>query len=203
MKALRQIDVREATAAVLPGYELKFYGSSNSNAISSMFSKQLFETSAAYVQPVKDAENSPLLVHGVLYTLSDKDFAKVGRTEGVPFAYRWQRCEVCPYIGDGESAGYEALQDTRLQLEAYTLVPPNPQHMTEALPSASYLGLIRQGAELWKFDRAYREQLDNVQVASNLLVSDGISELALRWAERAAGIDRTYKIGVGGRKVWT
>ncbi|KAG7337927.1 hypothetical protein IV203_022456 [Nitzschia inconspicua] len=198
MKALRQICVQDCVAAVLRDYDLKFYGSSASNR------KQLVETSAAFVEPVSSnpstSSNSTTtsLVHGVLYTLSEEDFVKVGRTEGVPFAYRWQPCLVYPYLGDGESAGLHAIETTD-PVEAYTLVPPSSQQepsRQQVAPSASYLGLIQEGAELWKFDRAYRDQLAAVEVASNLLVSEGVSGFSLKLAELSAGIDRTYKIRV-------
>lgn len=133
---------------------------------------------------------------------TQQDFSKVGRTEGVPWAYRWQRCQVYPYIGDGETAGYNAIRNMSCEpIEAYTLVPPNPRQMTEMPPSASYLGLIQEGAKLWKFDRAYREQLNKGEAASNLLVKEGVSEMALRLAERASGIDRTYKIRVTSKRI--
>lgn len=111
MKALRQIEVREVTAAVLPDYELKF-------------------TSAAFVRPVpvnddndkdKDKDNNTdnntdktlprtgRVVHGLLYTLTEDEFAKVGQTEGVPFGYRWQSCLVYPYRGDGKQAGNDCM----------------------------------------------------------------------------------------------
>ena len=147
---------------------------------------------------MSDVEKTKSVVHGVLYTLSEQDFVKVGRTEGVPWGYRWQKCEVYPYVGDGETAGWDAVHNPQsLPIEAYTLVPPNTKRMTEVPPSSSYLGLIQQGAELWKFDRAYRDQLSRVKAATNLIISDGISELALRVAERASGIDRNHKIGIG------
>jgi hypothetical protein len=176
-------------AAVLPNYELKFYGSSNNN---NNQKKQLFETSAAFVEPSSSSSN---VVHGVLYTLSEEDFVKVGRTEGVPLAYRWQQCFVYPYVGDGESSGHHAMSTTE-PVAAYTLVAPPSTSREQVAPSASYLGLIQEGAELWQFDRAYQEQLAAVETASNLVVAEGVSELSLRLAERAAGIDRTYKIRV-------
>jgi hypothetical protein len=212
MKALRQISVKECVAAVLPNHQLKFYGSSssyssNSNIIKGKKKKKplLLEASAAFVEPTWN-ENDPrfTVVHGVLYTLSGEDFVKVGRTEGVPWAYRWQSCLVYPYRGDGESAGYNALQCTD-PVEAYTLVAAPPTTLllspsptrAQTPPSASYLGLIQEGAALWKFDRAYQEQLESIEVASNVpWISDGVSELVLRLAERAVGIERTYKIRV-------
>jgi hypothetical protein len=212
MKALRQISVQECVAAVLPNYELVFYGSASSSSSSNWEMKKkkglLVETSAAFVEPCSDENNRrSAVVHGVLYTLSEEDFVKVGRTEGVPWVYRWQSCWVYPYCGDGVSAGYDALQNTD-PVEAYTLVAAPTQPITflfspskppraQAPPSASYLGLIQEGAKLWKFDRAYQEYLDSIEVATNLLgISEGVSELVLRWAERASGIERTYKIRV-------
>jgi hypothetical protein len=217
MKALRQISVQECMAAVLPNYQLKFYGSTSTSSSSGrgkMKNKQLVETSAAFVERCSSQnEQGDAMVHGVLYTLSDEDFVKVGRTEGVPWAYRWQRCRVYPYHGDGESAGYHAVQSVD-PVEAYTLVAPPPPPTTwlvspsspprsEVPPSASYLGLIQEGAALWKFDRAYQYQLDSFQVASSLLRnSEGVSGLVLRLAERAAGIERTYKIRVSNTSVF-
>jgi len=77
MKALRQIDVRPdcVTAAILPNYQLKFYND------------------AAFVRPTtttttnendnenENGSNDSSVVHGVLYTLTDDEFAKVGQTE--------------------------------------------------------------------------------------------------------------------------
>jgi hypothetical protein len=221
MKALRGIDVVQATAAILPDYELRFYGMAGGRN-----QKQLLESSAAFVQPSSSSSKSSpsssssssslrSVVHGVLYTLTADDFAKVGQTEGVPWSYRWQRCEVYPYEGDGERAGATTVgwstadevdddDDGNVKnklgvgVEAYTLVPPprlQRQDVVQVPPSASYLGLIQEGARLWKFDRHYQTQLANIEVASNLLIRDGVSEWALRLAERATGTDRTYMIG--------
>lgn len=189
MRALRGVDVVDATAAVLFDYQLRFYGSASGDG------KQLAETSAAFVEP-----SDRSVVHGVLYTVTADDFATVGRTEGVPWAYRWQRCRVYPYRGDGDRAGAKSsLGDgggaAGDSVEAYTLVPPPTlRRGSDIPPSASYLGLIQEGARLWKFDQSYQTQLANIDVASNLLIRDGVSELVLRIAERATGTPRRYMI---------
>jgi len=236
MKTLRQIEVREVTAAILPDYELKF-------------------ASAAFVRPVTvtnrtkneiendtkenddDAMNndrhdelpiSGKVVHGLLYSLTEDEFAKVGQTEGVPFGYRWQSCNVYPYRGDGKQAGIDCLNGPdaeTLSVQAYTLVEPTPassQQKQQQLqqrrkkeqlkrnnskknknkrgrdmpPSASYLGLIREGARLWKFDRTYQDELATIQSAksNNFLFPDGWEGPALQVVEKATGTKRTYMI---------
>lgn len=218
MKALRQIEVREVTAAVLPDYELFF-------------------SSAAFVRPVPvenrsteddgdhtgndgtfnhDTNRLPRsgkAVHGLLYTLSEDEFARVGTTEGVPFGYRWQSCLVYPYRGDGRQSGIDSLNEPNSKpIQAYTLVEPsasalNPQGQTKNRrkvnpmvngmpPSVSYLGLMRDGARLWNFDKSYQNQLANTDVAktNNLLFPDGWEGPTLELAEKAIGIKRTYMI---------
>ena len=217
MKALRQIEVREVTAAVLPDYELKF-------------------TSSAFVRPVPVANDltknnndnidgnvddnnndddtlprSGQVVHGLLYTLSEDEFAKVGQTEGVPFAYRWVGVRVYPYQGDGKQAGKDCLNDQdSMPVEAYTLVEPTPASSQQRQqqqqkqnrrdnsipPSGSYLGLIREGARLWKFDRSYQDKLATIEAAksNNWLFPDGLEGPALELAEKVTGTKRTYMI---------
>jgi len=214
MKSLRQIEVREVTAAILPEYELLFFGMGGG--------PQIAESTAAVVRPVFPAnddandninddnngrrERRRSVVHGILYTLTAEEFAKIGRTEGVPFAYQWQSCFVYPYRGDGKQAGNDSLNDEdAIPIKAYTLVEPtslssllpnanNQQRQREIRPSASYLGLIREGAKLWKFDQNYQDELASITVASNLLIPNGISELALQIAEKVSGTRRTYMI---------
>lgn len=207
MKALRQIEPINATAAVLPGFELKFYGMSgrggevgNGSSIGGVGGgrwPQLAESSAAFVEPVKDPSPTSSTVHGVLYTLTANDFARVGQTEGVPWGYRWQTCRVYPYVGDGDQAGRTQLESNDIQpVEAYVLGVPGAttSKMAESPPSASYLGLIREGARLWEMDRNYQDILQAVPIATNLLISDGLSGLLLEAAERLTGTDRDYGI---------
>ena len=169
MKALRQIHPLNATAAILTDYELRFDGSKNNR----------IEPSAAFVTPSKNKQ-----VHGVLYTLTSDDFAKVGRTEGVPFAYRWQKCKVHTYIGNGEDAGIRSLAD--VPINAFTLVSAN-LGKENIPPSSSYLGLIKEGARRWKFDRKYQEELQNIPEANNLIIPQGLSGTLLSLAERITG----------------
>ena len=67
MKALRQIEVRpdSVTAAILPGYELKFHSDA-------AFVRRHVENNTG------DGSDSSSVVHGVLYTLTDEEFAQVG-----------------------------------------------------------------------------------------------------------------------------
>lgn len=175
MKALRRIEPLDATAAVLPDYELRFDGSEASR----------LEPSAAFVNPAKGKQ-----VHGVLYTLSAEDFAKVGRTEGVPFAYRWQKCKVYPYIGDGKEAGKEAMESTEPGIiDTYVLISPKLGERNIP-PSSSYLGLIKEGSTKWKFDRTYQEELASIEEAKNLIIPQGLSGLLLHIAEAATGTKR-------------
>ena len=169
MKALRQIEPLDATAAVLPNFELRFDGSGSR-----------LEPSAAFVTPNKSKR-----VHGVLYTLTPEDFAKVGRTESVPFAYRWKRCRVYTYKGDGEAAGNSAILDSS-SVEAFTLVSPRLGEKNIP-PSSSYLGLIKEGARLWKFDKEYQEELESIEEATNLIIPQGLSGMLLQAAEMVTG----------------
>jgi hypothetical protein len=169
MKALRQIEPMDATAAILPEYDLRFDGPG----------KKGIEPSAAFVTPCASKQ-----VHGVIYTLSAEDFAKVGNTEGVPFGYRWKRCRVHPYVGDGEKAGYHAIANMR-PVEAFTLVSPS-LGKEDIPPSSSYLGLIKEGAKLWKFDCDYQDKLEAIPMSRN----PGISNILLRIAELVTGTER-------------
>jgi len=177
MKALRRINPINYTAAILPNYELKFDGSANNR----------IEPSAAFVVP----SNNNKVVHGVLYTLSADDFAKVGNTEGVPFGYRWKRCRVYPYVGNGDNAGRLAMESSS-SIEAFTLISPNAnlESKKNVPPSSSYLGLIKEGAAVMKFDRDYQNFLSEIEEAMNLIIPQGISGLLLRGAEIVSGMKR-------------
>ena len=127
-------------------------------------------------------------------------------SKGVPFGYRWQSILVYPYKGDGKHAGNDCLSlslsssnninnndnnaDTLVSsspVKAYTLVEARQQK--EIPPSVGYLGLIQEGARLWKFDSSYQEQLASIKTKGN-----GISGILLRVAEKATGTKRTYMI---------
>jgi hypothetical protein len=174
MRSLRNLNPIGASAAVLLDYALRFDVPGN----------PLLEPSAASVQPCPGA-----VVHGVVYQLTDADFARVGSSEGVPFAYRWKSCRVVTYVGDGECAGAAALRATGTNyLDAYTLCKhtnANVQTKQQQFipPSASYLKIIRDGARYWKLDRSYQDELSQAVVAQNLLVKDGLSGTLLAFAK--------------------
>ncbi|VEU37460.1 unnamed protein product [Pseudo-nitzschia multistriata] len=215
MKALRQIEVREVTAAVLPGYELRFESAAFVRPLPDPPAGDRGERSSDKASENDDPNRGATgpAVHGLLYTLTEDEFAMVGSTEGVPFGYRWQSCFVYPYRGNGKRAGQDAVIDPGVEpIRAYTLVEsrvpasgrqePRQTQQRRSIsndgrpPSASYLGLIREGARLWKFDRTYQDELATVSVAKsrNVLVPDGWEGPALELAEKATGTKRTYMI---------
>jgi hypothetical protein len=177
MKALRGIEPINATAAVLPDYELRFDGPGGRTA----------EPSAAFVQ-----KSVGSTVHGVLYALTDEDFAKVGRTEGVPFGYRWERCFAYEYVGNGIDAGSIAIQEG-CPVETFTLVPPK-RIEKDIPPSSSYLGLIQEGSRCFGFDKEYQQFLNQIPTADNLLIKEGFSGLLLQAAEKLTKTDRSYML---------
>ena len=228
MKTLRQIEVREAMAAVLPDYELRFKSAAfvrpvpmpmavNNRSANDNSNTSSSEEKTKDKDGINDDNNGlaakqklPLsgkVVHGLVYTLTEHEFAKVGSTEGVPFGYRWKSCFVYPYRGDGKQAGADSLNDPNsLPIQAYTLVEPkvrnrigtntNTNNDDEIPSSASYLGLIREGARLWKFDKSYQDELATIQVAksNNMLFPDGWEGPTLQLAEKVTGTKRTYMI---------
>jgi len=221
MKCLRQIEVREVTAAVLPDYELKFASAAFVRPVS-VKDEDKGDANANESDGVDDSTDDRTVVHGLLYTLTEDEFAKVGQTEGVPFGYRWQSCRVYPYRGDGKQAGKDCMDQPDAQeqsIQAYTLVEPTPASSQQRQqqqrrkrnqqkrnknksndssipPSASYLGLIREGARLWRFDRSYQDKLSTIEAAksNNLLFPEGWEGPALQLAEKATGTKRTYMI---------
>jgi hypothetical protein len=164
LTALRQVHPLNASAAILPDYSLRF----NLGGIA------LIDGAAASVSAGTGKQ-----VHGVVYELTPTDFARVGSTEGVPLAYRWEKCRVYPYVGDGDSAGKRAMEPSNAVL-AYTLVNTSPRDFA---PSRSYRNLLIQGAEEWKLDKTHRDMLKATPIARNLIVPDGLAGLALKLAE--------------------
>lgn len=169
MTDMRRITPLAMTAAILPNHRLRF----NLPGLPGL------EPSAASVEPCPGEA-----VHGVCYTLTAKDFGKVGQTEGVPFGYKWQPVYLATYIGNNDDAGLQAAlrKDTTDIQMAYTLVATFPRP-NDIPPSKSYLGLIQQGAQEWKMDQGYQDKLKQIEYANNLLVTDGIAGATLSWAE--------------------
>lgn len=171
MKSLRNLSPLSSTAAILPDYELAF----------NIPCFPLVEPSAASVRYVPDTGGC---VHGVLYELSDVDFSALSRSEGVPFAYRWERCQVIPYTGDGQSAGAQrlSLRDTENAVSAFVLMASIfVKAQMDIPPSLSYLQILREGAAYWKMDRDYQDTLTHVP--HNTMVS-GVSGWLLKVSER-------------------
>jgi len=171
MTALRGIQPLNATAAVLSDYQLAF----------DIAGSPLLEPSAASVRFAPGE-----FVHGVLYELTESDFARVGSTEGIPFVYRWEPCRVVPYQGNDETAGQDAVAGANATTtSAFTLTASNPNTPKFIPTSPSYLRILREGAAYWKMDRTYQIQLSKVTTAKNLLVADGLSGSLLEAAERS------------------
>jgi len=192
MTSLRNLrPVSSSTAAVLPNYELAFDIPGN----------PLLEPSAASVRPQTNA-----VVHGVLYELSEEDFGRLGASEGVPWAYCWEKCRVIPYVGDGAHAGRDALQAATVEtkkkengtssatagtaVQAYVLTASPLLSLTTKSrggntkmipPSRSYLRVLQEGAAYWQMDRDYQQQLSRVSVSK---MAPGVSWQLLQAAIR-------------------
>jgi AIG2-like family len=182
MTVLRDVTPLSSFPAVLYDYELQFR----------LRGVPFIEPSAANVDHCLGSQ-----VHGVLYELSERDFAKVGSTEGVNLSYRWQGCHVVPYDDEyrqqqqQESDPYnnidakpikanEVSQSNRVK--AYTLVALSPTP-TNIPPSKSYLGVLIEGGRVWKLDQDYQQFLESIPCATNLIVNDGLARFALNFAK--------------------
>ena len=172
MTKLRGIIPLDGTAAVLPGYQLRFDGSQSSR----------LEPSAAFVLETGREQDR---VHGVMYTLTPQDFATVGYTEGVPFGYRWKRCKVVPYVGiEGQDIGNNLLSlSSTVPIDAVTLISPRSVIQKDVPPSSSYLGIIQDGAKFWNLDASYQAKLTSIPTAQDLIIPGGLSGPLLRLAE--------------------
>jgi hypothetical protein len=178
MTSLRNIEALSSTAAILPGYELAFDIPGN----------PLVEPSAASVR--RAPRNEVVVVHGVLYELTEEDFGRLGSSEGVPWVYRWESCRVIPYVGDGKESGEEALRKAEengdaFQLNAYALSASpllwrRRAGPSDIPPSKSYLKILQDGAAYWKLDHDYQNKLANISVSK---VAPGVSGLLLQTAK--------------------
>ena len=171
MTSLRNLAPLAATAALLPDYALSF----------PLAGPRWIEPSAAAVVRRPQAR-----IHGVLYTLTADDFAALGQSEGVPWTYRWERCTVVPYIGDGQSAGATALANAVLDptkyCPAFVLMASRGGDDPRSIsPSRSYLQILRDGARYWNMDQCYQEELAAIPVDPWV---PGVSGSLLAAAER-------------------
>lgn len=175
MTSLRNLSPLAATAAVLPNYALVF----------NIPGPRWIEPSAAAV-----VRRPHSRVHGVLYTLTEDDFGTLGQSEGVPFSYRWERCRVIPYRGDGQCAGEAVLanyldgDDQNYGVPAFVLMASRCDSNNDNLsipPSKSYLKILQDGARYWQLDQSYQEKLAEIPVDPWV---PGVSGFLLANAER-------------------
>ena len=190
---LRNLSPLASTAAVLPAHTLRF----------NIPGLPLVEPSSASVEPIVGMDKNKImdvgaiierdeLVHGVLYKLSEKDFAAVCSTEGVPLAYSLHRCRAIPYTGDGLRAGEESLRNVgdiniasnEWGVSAFTLRAARQtwRRGKDIPPSQSYLNVLIRGAKEFALDGSYLEKLQQIE-AGRTFAGNGLAEELLRRAE--------------------
>ena len=172
MTALRNLNPLASTAAVLPDHELRF----------NVPGMRFIEPSWASVEPhtlgtddvVERARLQSPVIHGVLYSLTEEDFASVCQTEGVPLAYTLHRCRVIPYKGNGRDAGRKAMQDeSSKSVPAYTLraaskaLRSQPKS-ADAAPSQSYVNVLIRGAKEFGLDADYLQMLETMETGRTI-----------------------------------
>ncbi len=190
MTALRNVSPVASTAAVVPNHRLAF----------NVPGTPLIEPSWASIEP---SDND--VCHGVLYKLTEEDFRIVCETEGVPFGYTLHRCRVIPYRGNGEDAGYKALdkvltsnanqeedhdqgtanvRNRQGTVAAFTLRASRKEWRKgkDIPPSRAYLNVLIRGAEEFQIDGEYVDKLRGITPGRTL--GNGIAETMLQAAER-------------------
>ncbi len=201
MKDLRKLNPISSTAAILPGYKLRFNVPGIPGIEPSWASVESVPSSASILLRNEDndqlQQSSMELVHGVMHTLTAQDFATVCRTEGVPFSYVLQKCRVIPYIADGKVAGHCELEKvlsttsiTKMNnanwgMSAYTLLvgPMALRSRGEDIPpSRSYMNVLLRGAKEFALDESYLRKLEEIPVGKTWF-GDGLAEGMLRRAE--------------------
>mmetsp|Transcript_28688 Transcript_28688/g.33335 ORF Transcript_28688/g.33335 Transcript_28688/m.33335 type:complete len:211 (-) Transcript_28688:454-1086(-) len=174
MTNLRNLNPIASSAAILLDHRLAF------NVPGTAF----IEPSWASVEPQKES-----IVHGVLYELTQADFARVCQTEGVPFAYTLQRCTAIPYLGNGQTAGKDILfSEKKKSVSAFTLRAGRKKwrESKDVAPSKSYLNILIKGAEEYQLDKDYCDQLQCIPYAKDTF-GEGTAEYILRFAELIKG----------------
>lgn len=188
---LRNLSPLASTAAILPAHTLRF----------NIPGVPLVEPSSASVEPIDGMgkimdvgaiiERGELL-HGVLYKLTEEDFASVCSTEGVPFAYSLHRCRPIPYAGDELRAGEQSLRNldylkmapNEWGVSAFTLRAARQtwREGKDIPPSQSYLNVLIRGAKEFALDGSYLEKLQQIE-AGRTFPGTGLAEELLRRAE--------------------
>jgi hypothetical protein len=144
MTSLRNLQPLSVTAAVLPGYELAFDirgGPLEPSAASvrRATGSEDNQHDAMGSHDGDDGDNCCSLIHGVLYELTESDFVALGRSEGVPWAYRWERVRVIPYCGNGASAGRDAYRawwcERRQRLQKEQVLPTDTKIDSISMPA--------------------------------------------------------------------
>ena len=210
MTDLRGLSPLNASAAMLPGHVLRFNVPGLPFVEPSSASVEPAATTAIAAADAEDDEDAAApgggrgpVVHGVLYELSESDFGAMCRSEGVPFAYALHRCVVYPYVGDGGSAGEDALLLLRSVaaaaaaagtdddaakrtggVPAFTLRASRGGWRTggDTPPSRSYLNVLLRGAGEFAMDKKYVRYLESIRCGKTLF-GDGIAGGVLRLAE--------------------
>jgi len=199
MTSLRGIEPVASTAAVLPGHRLRF----------NVPGDRLIEPSWASVEPIAEADRrvaasqvrTPCedeeIMHGVLYRLTEEDFSRILRSEGVPFGYRVHRCRVVPYSGDSVDAGMCALSESGAlgsSVSAYTLRAARKEWRDgpDIAPSQSYLDVLIRGAREYGLDAEYVTYLEGMEGHRSFLplIGDGIAGKVLdlsMWFDNLSG----------------
>ena len=207
MKDLRKLNPIASTAAILPGYRLRFNVPGIPGIEPSWASVEAVPSSSG-ISTASDAfmkregndqslqQSSMELVHGVMHTLTAQDFATVCQTEGVPFSYVLQKCRVIQYIGDGQVAGQCKLEkvlsttsitemnNAKWGISAYTLLagPMALRSRGEDIPpSRSYMNVLLRGAKEFALDESYLRKLEEIPVGKTW-IGDGLAEGMFRRA---------------------
>ena len=221
MTSLRNMKPLSSMAAILPGYELAFdipTGAWLEPSAASVRRRRVDTDSTTSSMGISNHRGdeggapattmtAPAVVHGVLYQLSETDFARLGSSEGVPAIYVWEKCRVVPYQGDSHCAGRTALAENSninassgveafvltaspllrriVTMTSSTIRRPDKNDASTVLPdippSASYLQILRDGAAYWQMDEDYQAMLAAVPVNPS---TPGIANWILQTAQR-------------------
>ena len=163
MKGTRGITPSAAYPAVLPGYELVF------NVPGLPFIEPAFASVRRVVTGKTDDAPSRFArfateTHGVAYVVTDEQWRTILRTETSYVREDVTLERFFPATAEGEiragPSGKTHPEGAPQKIFATTLVFADADVGGVALlPSARYLGLIREGADEWKLDKNWREYL--------------------------------------------
>lgn len=157
MKGTRGITPSAAYPAVLPGYELVF------NVPGLPFVEPAFASVRRVVGEKHDAPSNGRFArfatetHGVAYVVTDEQWRTILRTET---SYVREDVTLERFLPASTRVDGDAPPATPQKIFATTLVFADADVGGVALlPSARYLGLLREGADEWGLDPSWREYL--------------------------------------------